>query len=78
MKHQKQLLHQYKKHLRAEVAPSGQNVIASPAARKLAREKGIDLTAVPVVDPLGRVRVQDVEAASKAPVQAAPAQAAST
>ncbi len=61
---------------KTEVAPSGQNVIASPAARKLAREKGIDLTAVPVVDPLGRVRVQDVEAAGKAPVQAAPAQAA--
>lgn len=59
---------------KAEEAPS--TVIASPAARKLAREKGIDLTAVPVVDPLGRVRVQDVEAASKAPVQAAPAQTA--
>ena len=59
---------------KAEEASSGQTVIASPAARKLAREKGIDLTAVPVVDPLGRVRVQDVEAASKAPVQAAPAQ----
>ena len=61
---------------KAVEAPSGQTVIASPAARKLAREKGIDLTAVPVVDPLGRVRVQDVEAASKAPVQAAPAQTA--
>lgn len=61
----------------AATAASGQPVIASPAARKLAREKGIDLTAVPAVDPLGRVRVQDVEAASKAPVQAAPAQAQS-
>lgn len=62
---------------KAEQASAGQTVIASPAARKLAREKGIDLTAVPVVDPLGRVRVQDVEAASKAPVQqAAPAQQA--
>jgi 2-oxoglutarate dehydrogenase E2 component (dihydrolipoamide succinyltransferase) len=60
----------------AQSAPSGQPVIASPAARKLAREKGIDLTSVPAVDPLGRVRVQDVEAASKAPVQAAPAQQA--
>ncbi|MFD6441405.1 biotin/lipoyl-containing protein, partial [Peribacillus sp. NPDC060186] len=37
-------------------ASSTQQVIASPAARKLAREKGIDLTQVPVVDPLGRVR----------------------
>ncbi|MDF9761050.1 MULTISPECIES: 2-oxoglutarate dehydrogenase complex dihydrolipoyllysine-residue succinyltransferase [Peribacillus] len=49
-------------------ASSNQQVIASPAARKLAREKGIDLTQVPVVDPLGRVRVQDVEAANNAPV----------
>jgi 2-oxoglutarate dehydrogenase E2 component (dihydrolipoamide succinyltransferase) len=36
--------------------------IASPAARKLAREKGIDLNAVPTRDPLGRVRKQDIEA----------------
>ncbi|OKL36632.1 2-oxoglutarate dehydrogenase complex dihydrolipoyllysine-residue succinyltransferase [Domibacillus mangrovi] len=35
--------------------------VASPAARKLAREKGIDLSAVKPADPLGRVRVQDVE-----------------
>jgi 2-oxoglutarate dehydrogenase E2 component (dihydrolipoamide succinyltransferase) len=37
-----------------------QRPIASPAARKLAREKGIDLTQVPTADPLGRVRSQDV------------------
>ncbi|MED4550805.1 biotin/lipoyl-containing protein, partial [Bacillus licheniformis] len=35
--------------------------IASPAARKLAREKGIDLSEIPTGDPLGRVRKQDVE-----------------
>lgn len=35
--------------------------VASPAARKLAREKGIDLANVPTTDPLGRVRKQDVE-----------------
>ncbi|WP_243385097.1 2-oxoglutarate dehydrogenase complex dihydrolipoyllysine-residue succinyltransferase [Bacillus kexueae] len=35
--------------------------IASPAARKLAREKGINLAEVPTQDPLGRVRVQDIE-----------------
>ncbi|MFJ8265228.1 2-oxoglutarate dehydrogenase complex dihydrolipoyllysine-residue succinyltransferase [Peribacillus asahii] len=58
-----------------EEAVPGQGVIASPAARKLAREKGIDLNAVQAVDPLGRVRVQDVEAANNAPVQAAPAAA---
>lgn len=39
----------------------GQQPIASPSARKLAREKGIDLSEVPTVDPLGRVRKQDVE-----------------
>ncbi|KAA6451811.1 2-oxoglutarate dehydrogenase complex dihydrolipoyllysine-residue succinyltransferase [Bacillus swezeyi] len=35
--------------------------VASPAARKLAREKGIDLSEIPTGDPLGRVRKQDVE-----------------
>lgn len=52
---------------------SGERVIASPAARKLAREKGIDLAAVSPVDPQGRVRVQDVAAHGTAPVAAAPA-----
>ena len=51
--------------------------IASPAARKLAREKGIDLAAVSPVDPMGRVRVQDVEAHGTAP-KAQPAAAAAT
>ncbi|MGD6901797.1 2-oxoglutarate dehydrogenase complex dihydrolipoyllysine-residue succinyltransferase [Bacillus infantis] len=37
-----------------------QRPIASPAARKMAREKGIDLSQVPTADPLGRVRAQDV------------------
>ncbi len=58
------------------VETSGERVIASPAARKLAREKGIDLAAVSPVDPQGRVRVQDVAAHGTAPVaapQAAPA-----
>lgn len=53
---------------------SNNRVVASPAARKLAREKGIDLSAVSPVDPQGRVRVQDVAAhgvqAQPAPVQA--------
>lgn len=35
--------------------------IASPSARKLAREKGIDLSQVPTTDPLGRVRAHDVQ-----------------
>ncbi|AXF54951.1 2-oxoglutarate dehydrogenase complex dihydrolipoyllysine-residue succinyltransferase [Salicibibacter kimchii] len=40
---------------------SSEHVIASPAARKLAREKGINLAEVPVRDPLGRVRKEDIE-----------------
>ncbi|MFD1205895.1 MULTISPECIES: 2-oxoglutarate dehydrogenase complex dihydrolipoyllysine-residue succinyltransferase [Sporosarcina] len=58
---------------------SSDRTIASPAARKLAREKGIDLSAVSPVDPMGRVRVQDVQAhsnAPKAPAAAQPAQIA--
>lgn len=43
--------------------------IASPAARKLAREKGIDLSDVPT-DPLGRVRKQDIEAYGNKPASA--------
>ncbi|MEX3623255.1 2-oxoglutarate dehydrogenase complex dihydrolipoyllysine-residue succinyltransferase [Viridibacillus arvi] len=54
-----------------EEASSTERVIASPAARKLAREKGIDLASVSPVDPQGRVRVQDVAAHGTAP--AAPA-----
>ncbi len=43
------------------------DVIASPAARKLAREKGINLADISPVDPMGRVRVQDVEAHAQRP-----------
>jgi 2-oxoglutarate dehydrogenase E2 component (dihydrolipoamide succinyltransferase) len=44
-----------------EGKPASTNeVIASPAARKLARERGIDLQNVVPQDPLGRVRKQDV------------------
>lgn len=50
-----------------EETPSTERVIASPAARKLAREKGIDLAAISPVDPQGRVRVQDVAAYGSAP-----------
>ncbi|WP_158736237.1 2-oxoglutarate dehydrogenase complex dihydrolipoyllysine-residue succinyltransferase [Alteribacillus sp. YIM 98480] len=35
--------------------------VASPSARKLAREKGLDLNQIPTRDPLGRVRKEDVE-----------------
>lgn len=58
---------------------SDDRTLASPAARKLAREKGIDLAAISPVDPMGRVRVQDVGAhstASKAPAAPATSQEA--
>ena len=63
-----------------EETSSTDRTIASPAARKLAREKGIDLNAISTVDPMGRVRVQDVESHSNAPKQApvAPAAAKAT
>ncbi|ANU28238.1 2-oxoglutarate dehydrogenase complex dihydrolipoyllysine-residue succinyltransferase [Planococcus versutus] len=57
----------------AEEQSSSDRTIASPAARKLAREKGIDLAAISPVDPMGRVRVQDVEAHGSKPAASAPA-----
>ena len=61
-----------------QIVESTGSVVASPAARKLAREKGIDLAAISPVDPQGRVRVQDVAAHAVAPVApVAPAVAAS-
>lgn len=47
--------------------------LASPAARRLAREKGIDLNQVQTNDPLGRVRKQDVAQAGQAPAPQAAA-----
>lgn len=48
-------------------------VLAVPAARKLAREKGIDIASVPGSGPNGRIRVHDVEsyAATARPAGAA-------
>ncbi|MDI7741834.1 2-oxoglutarate dehydrogenase complex dihydrolipoyllysine-residue succinyltransferase [Lysinibacillus fusiformis] len=59
-----------------EETTSNERVVASPAARKLAREKGIDLAAISPVDPQGRVRVQDVAAHGTAPAPVAQASAA--
>jgi 2-oxoglutarate dehydrogenase E2 component (dihydrolipoamide succinyltransferase) len=47
---------------------------ATPAARKLARERGIDLSQVRSQDPLGRVNVDDVKVSGQAPT--APARSA--
>ncbi|PEZ02276.1 dihydrolipoyllysine-residue succinyltransferase [Bacillus sp. AFS018417] len=47
--------------------PNTDRPIASPAARKMARELGIDLNEVRSTDPLGRVRPHDVQAHATAP-----------
>ncbi|MEI2805082.1 pyruvate dehydrogenase complex dihydrolipoamide acetyltransferase [Albidovulum sp.] len=55
-------------------APDGQRVMASPLARRLAKEKGIDIAALTGSGPHGRIVKADVEAAAAAP-QARPASA---
>jgi len=68
-------------------APAASNdsgtTLATPAARKLAREKGIDLNTLPARDPIGRIHSNDVLSAGSAPAstpapasQATPAAAA--
>ena len=54
-------------------APGGPGAPVTPAARKLAKEHGIDLTAVAGTGPGGRVTREDVEAAIAAAATAAPA-----
>lgn len=74
----------------APAAAHGERVFASPLARRLAKEKGVDLAAVKGSGPHGRVVAADVEAApaggaakapaasaAAAPVTAAPAAAPS-
>ena len=69
----------------AEEDESDALVVATPSARKLAREKGIKISDINPTDPRGLVRSQDVEnhgnapapkaeAKQEAPKQAAPAQ----
>ena len=50
---------------------------ASPAARKLATELGVDLASVPGTGPRGRITRDDVEQAAQRPAPSAPAPAAS-
>lgn len=58
----------------AKAAPSGDRVIASPLAKRIAAEKGIDLSTVQGSGPNGRIVKADVEGAQ--PGAAAPAKAA--
>jgi pyruvate dehydrogenase E2 component (dihydrolipoamide acetyltransferase) len=53
-------------------APGGR-IKASPLARRIARERGIDLASVRGTGPDGRVVAEDVERAAAAPAPAAPA-----
>ena len=57
---------------KAAVATDGR-VRASPVARKLAQERGIDLTQVAGTGPDGRIVRRDVEAATAQPAAGAPA-----
>ncbi|WP_413872159.1 pyruvate dehydrogenase complex dihydrolipoamide acetyltransferase [Albidovulum sp.] len=58
----------------AAAVAGGQRVIASPLARRIAKEKGIDIAALTGSGPHGRIVKTDVEAAAAAP-QASPAPA---
>ncbi|MGB7263755.1 MAG: pyruvate dehydrogenase complex dihydrolipoamide acetyltransferase [Albidovulum sp.] len=56
-------------------AAKGTRVVASPLARRLAKEKGVDIATLIGSGPHGRIVKADVEAASAAPVMASPAAA---
>ncbi|RBP95588.1 pyruvate dehydrogenase E2 component (dihydrolipoamide acetyltransferase) [Rhodobacter sp. 140A] len=62
----------------APAAPvaAGKRIFASPLARRIAAEKGLDLAALAGSGPHGRIVKADVEAAGAAPRAAAPAPAA--
>ena len=57
---------------------NGGRVKASPLARRIARERGIELSALRGTGPEGRIVAEDVERASATGAAAAPAPAAST
>jgi pyruvate dehydrogenase E2 component (dihydrolipoamide acetyltransferase) len=58
-------------------APAGGRVIASPLAKRIAKEAGVDLSSVAGSGPNGRIVKSDVEAAAKAgPTAKAPAASA--
>jgi len=59
----------------APKAASGARIIASPLARRLAKEKGVDLAGLTGSGPHGRIVKADVEGVSAAPKAAAPAPA---
>ena len=60
----------------APVAASGDRIFASPLARRVAKEKGLDLTKIAGSGPRGRIVLKDGEAASSAGTAVAGAPAA--
>ncbi|MEM5474768.1 pyruvate dehydrogenase complex dihydrolipoamide acetyltransferase [Pacificibacter sp. AS14] len=61
----------------APVASTGERVFASPLARRIAAQKGLDLTTIAGSGPKGRIVKADVENATAAPAVEAPKAAAS-
>lgn len=60
------------------IAGPGERILASPVARRMALEKGVDLRQVAGSGPAGRIMTADVEAAAEAPAPApSPAEEAS-
>jgi pyruvate dehydrogenase E2 component (dihydrolipoamide acetyltransferase) len=60
----------------APAAKDGNRIFASPLARRIAADKGVDLTSMTGSGPRGRIVKADVEGASAAPAKAASAVAA--
>lgn len=59
-------------------APTGGRILATPLARRLAREKGIDLSRLKGTGPHGRIVRADLEGASAAPITKSAPMAAAT
>ena len=60
----------------APMAPSGDRILASPLARRIAGDKGLDLSKLNGSGPRGRIVKRDVEAASaEAPAASVPSAA---
>ena len=53
-------------------AAAGERIIASPLARKIAAELGVDLATVTGTGPVGRITRSDVQAAAGSPAKPAP------
>ena len=51
--------------------PSGDRIFASPAAKRLAKESGVDYTTVQGTGPNGRIILKDIQNASKQPTPVA-------